>query len=69
MDFLTTGEQMRKVASTHLNEQSSRSHSVFRINIKRTDKSYSGDEKITTSEINLVDLAGSEGASKTKAKG
>ena len=67
------------IAETKLNEQSSRSHTVFRINVtskpingrqKPTADSSSIDElKTRVSQLNLVDLAGSEGASKTQADG
>ena len=64
MNLLQKGEDNRIVAETKLNEKSSRSHSVFRINIEITKKV---NEKTTTfiSQLNLIDLAGSENASKT----
>ena len=34
LKFMNKGDEMRNVASTKLNEVSSRSHTVFRINIK-----------------------------------
>ena len=51
------------MAETKLNESSSRSHTVFRINIQ--SKSKGSNSKVRMSQLNLVDLAGSEGASKT----
>lgn len=64
MSLLKRGEDNRIVAETKLNEKSSRSHSVFRINIEITKKL---DKNNTTfiSQLNLIDLAGSENASKT----
>lgn len=53
---------MRNVAETKLNEASSRSHTIFQINIVSTCCD-SGQMK--QSQLNLVDLAGSEGVSKT----
>ena len=67
------GDESRMIAETKLNEQSSRSHTVFRINI--TSKLNEGkflslkfrldESKTRVSQLNLVDLAGSEGASRT----
>ena len=34
LDYLEQGDEVRNVAETRLNEASSRSHTVFRINIK-----------------------------------
>ena len=64
MSLLKKGEDNRIVAETKLNEKSSRSHSVFRINIEITKKI---EQNNTTfiSQLNLIDLAGSENASKT----
>lgn len=38
MKYLLQGDEGRIVAETRLNEQSSRSHTVFRINISSTSK-------------------------------
>lgn len=61
------GESSRKVGETSLNEQSSRSHTVFRVGMEIRNKSR--PDKITFSTLNLVDLAGSEGVSKAKTEG
>lgn len=68
LEYMEQGEAQRVIAETNQNEQSSRSHTVFRINIeiKTTEN---GVEKFRTSMLNLVDLAGSEAVSKTKANG
>jgi hypothetical protein len=51
-----------------MNKTSSRSHTVFTIElIKITD--FEGKKSQTTSEINLVDLAGSEKTSQAKTSG
>jgi hypothetical protein len=63
---MSRGDEFRNTAATKLNELSSRSHTVFRINIKSEDLT---EGKIKMSQLNLVDLAGSEGASKTQAEG
>jgi centromeric protein E len=60
MAFMDKGDECRNIAATKLNELSSRSHTVFRININSEENG-----KIKLSQLNLVDLAGSEGASKT----
>jgi centromeric protein E len=63
------GEEARIIAATNLNEQSSRSHTVFQINIETKEKKANGEISIRTSQFNLVDLAGSEGVSRTKSEG
>lgn len=68
MYFMEKGDEARNIAATKLNEQSSRSHTVFRINVKSYD-TLDDSMKCKMSQINLVDLAGSEGASKTQAEG
>lgn len=59
MKLMEIGDEARNIAETKLNEASSRSHTVFTINIK------SKGPQSTESTLNLVDLAGSEGVSKT----
>lgn len=66
--FMEKGDEARNIAATKLNEVSSRSHTVFRINIKSFD-TLDESMKYKVSQLNLVDLAGSEGASKTQAEG
>ena len=61
------GESFRKTGETSLNEQSSRSHTIFRVAMEVRNKSR--PDKITCSSLNLIDLAGSEGVSKTKTEG
>ena len=68
MTYMDQGDELRNVAETKLNEASSRSHTVFRINIQSTTKNNS-TAKIKMSQLNLVDLAGSEGVNKTQADG
>nr|XP_018671967.1 kinesin-like protein KIF6 [Ciona intestinalis] len=56
------GNTNRKVAETHLNDASSRSHCVFSIGVKCRH----GDNKTTlNAKVNLVDLAGSERVGKS----
>jgi len=66
LEYLRKGDEVRNVAETKLNEASSRSHTVFRINLQSQPKA-GGKTKL--SQLNLVDLAGSEGVSKTQADG
>ena len=64
--LITQGMGNRHVASTKMNEESSRSHSVFTIKIHQKDKT--DDSKSTFAKVNLVDLAGSERAKSTGAR-
>eukprot|EP00826_Nyctotherus_ovalis_P004721 TRINITY_DN11040_c0_g1_i2.p1 TRINITY_DN11040_c0_g1~~TRINITY_DN11040_c0_g1_i2.p1 ORF type:complete len:716 (-),score=206.62 TRINITY_DN11040_c0_g1_i2:93-2240(-) len=68
LEQLYSGDVLKKVGETKLNEQSSRSHTVFRLNIQSKPVD-SSDETAIVSQLNLVDLAGSEGVSRTKAEG
>ena len=67
--LMEEGTERRQVASTELNADSSRSHSVFTIIIECTETTDDGDVRSVTSKLNLVDLAGSERQSKTGASG
>ncbi|KAM9354509.1 kinesin-like protein KIF13B isoform 2-T2 [Pholidichthys leucotaenia] len=68
--LMSEGNKSRTVASTNMNEESSRSHAVFNVILTHTLmdlKSGTTGEKV--SKLSLVDLAGSERASKTGAAG
>lgn len=82
--ILFSGEKNRSVASTGMNERSSRSHTIFRITIESRHKSaasgdsdddketvdISGDDgAVRVATLNLVDLAGSESVRHTGATG
>ena len=77
LNLLIKGNESRIVASTKLNEKSSRSHCIFRLNLeitKNIKKNNFDDEEeiskiILKSHINLIDLAGSENSSKTGCVG
>ncbi|XP_053273187.1 kinesin heavy chain [Pleuronectes platessa] len=66
MDVIDEGKDNRHVAVTNMNEHSSRSHSIFLINIKQENIE---TEKKLSGKLYLVDLAGSEKVSKTGAEG
>ncbi len=69
-DLMDEGNKARTVASTNMNETSSRSHAVFTIVF--TQKRHDVETNLFTekvSKISLVDLAGSERADSTGAKG
>lgn len=68
LETYAKGNASRRVGETGMNDQSSRSHSIFRIVIESKDLS-SVDEIVQVSTLNLVDLAGSERADQTKATG
>ncbi|XP_061481800.1 kinesin-like protein KIF13B isoform X2 [Rhineura floridana] len=68
--LMSEGNKSRTVAATNMNEESSRSHAVFKIILTHTlydVKSGTSGEKV--GKLSLVDLAGSERASKTGAAG
>ncbi|KAM8856088.1 kinesin heavy chain-like isoform 2-T4 [Spinachia spinachia] len=66
MDVIDEGKANRHVAVTNMNEHSSRSHSIFLINIKQENME---TELKLSGKLYLVDLAGSEKVSKTGAEG
>ena len=61
--FVSSVSQARTVASTNMNEVSSRSHAIFNIILTQSE-----DGTETQSKISLVDLAGSERASVSNQK-
>jgi len=66
MEIIDEGKSNRHIAVTNMNEHSSRSHSVFLINVKQENLE---NQKKLTGKLYLVDLAGSEKVSKTGAEG
>ena len=66
MALIAEGKQNRHISVTNMNEHSSRSHSVFLINVKQENEE---TQKQLTGKLYLVDLAGSEKVSKTGAEG
>lgn len=81
LNILFHGEKSRQVASTGMNERSSRSHTIFRVTIEsyensegdvgsgRENASSRRDGAVLVSTLNLVDLAGSESVRHTGASG
>lgn len=65
-EIIEEGKSNRHIAVTNMNEHSSRSHSVFLINVKQENQE---TEKKLSGKLYLVDLAGSEKVSKTGAEG
>ena len=57
---LKSGEARRQVGSTHMNSQSSRSHTLVRIYIESTPSDGQKGNSTRVSSLSLVDLAGSE---------
>ncbi|XP_045504127.1 kinesin-like protein Klp61F [Colias croceus] len=62
--IMAQGQERKKVASTLMNAQSSRSHTVFTIVVHMKENSPEGEELLKIGKLNLVDLAGSENISK-----
>lgn len=67
MEQYEAGNKERRVGETHMNERSSRSHTIFRIVIESHEIDNDGVFHVST--LNLVDLAGSERVDQTKATG
>ena len=65
-ELIRLGEASRSVAATQMNARSSRSHSLFIIQVEQKNLA---DDSIKTGRLNLVDLAGSEKVGKTGATG
>lgn len=65
-DVMRQGSGVRAVASTNMNLESSRSHSIFVITVAQKN-TVSGAQKV--GQLSLVDLAGSEKVGKTGASG
>ncbi len=69
LDVFNEGTVNRHVGATDMNEQSSRSHSLFTITVESSEVGADGKSHIKVGKLNIVDLAGSERQSKTKAEG
>ncbi|XP_072942228.1 uncharacterized protein [Epargyreus clarus] len=71
LDAMKEGKANRQTGSTNMNEESSRSHSIFQITIESREHTEGEDEGgcVNVSQLNLVDLAGSERAGQTGTTG
>ncbi|CAK9199899.1 unnamed protein product [Sphagnum troendelagicum] len=70
--LLMVGKKSRSVAATLMNQDSSRSHSIFTITVETSARESTlpdGSMHIRVGKLNLVDLAGSERLNKTGATG
>eukprot|EP00325_Prymnesiales_sp_UTEX-LB-985_P008239 CAMPEP_0174711714 /NCGR_PEP_ID=MMETSP1094-20130205/12950_1 /TAXON_ID=156173 /ORGANISM="Chrysochromulina brevifilum, Strain UTEX LB 985" /LENGTH=208 /DNA_ID=CAMNT_0015910687 /DNA_START=175 /DNA_END=798 /DNA_ORIENTATION=+ len=63
------GAKNRHVGATAMNQDSSRSHSIYTITVEQCETREDGTPAIRMGKLNLVDLAGSERQSKTQASG
>ena len=63
------GAKNRHVGATAMNQDSSRSHSLYTITVESCETRADGTASIRMGKLNLVDLAGSERQSKTQASG
>lgn len=66
INLLTLGNKNRTQHPTDANEESSRSHAIFQVHIRMTDKKTSVRRTV---KLSMIDLAGSERAQSTKCKG
>lgn len=64
--MLFEGETRKTLASTKMNEHSSRAHCVYTIHVERKSRGEQA-EKVIHSKLHLVDLAGSERTKKLDA--
>ncbi|XP_055364973.1 kinesin-like protein KIF17 isoform X3 [Betta splendens] len=67
--IIEQGWKNRAVAYTLMNKDSSRSHSIFTIQLEICNTDTDGQDRLRAGKLNLVDLAGSERQSKTGATG
>lgn len=63
------GNGNRSVGATAMNQESSRSHSIFVIHVEVSEEISDDQQKFIAAKLNMVDLAGSERQSKTQAQG
>jgi kinesin family protein 15 len=68
IDMLLEGEKTRRMASTAMNNESSRSHAIFTITVE-TSTTVDDVVKVRKSKLNIVDLAGSERVKHTHVVG
>lgn len=66
LDLLALGNRNRTQHPTDANAESSRSHAIFQVHIRMTDRSSSMKKTV---KLSMIDLAGSERAASTKGLG
>jgi len=66
---MEVGHKNRSVASTLMNNESSRSHSIFTITVETAEKGQDDKDHFCVGKMNMVDLAGSERQQKTGSSG
>jgi len=69
MEVVNQGLALRATYETKMNPTSSRSHTVFTINLVQKDLKKGREAETMTSHFNLIDLAGSERLAKSKSEG
>nr|XP_022901212.1 kinesin-like protein KIN-7I [Onthophagus taurus] len=70
LEIMKVGKKNRKIYSTNMNINSSRSHTIFRIIVENSGRTEDGlPLPVRVSHFNLVDLAGTERVAQTKATG
>lgn len=68
LSVLLQGSKNRRIETTSMNSESSRSHTIFTIYIESSE-CRDGVTTVRRSKVNVVDLAGSERVKHTKAEG
>ncbi|KAJ3213426.1 kinesin motor protein cin8 [Dinochytrium kinnereticum] len=68
LQALQKGSNKRRVASTKMNETSSRSHSIFTVTLHIKEATADGEDLLKVGKLNLVDLAGSENIGRSGAE-
>ncbi|EGZ16075.1 hypothetical protein PHYSODRAFT_506643 [Phytophthora sojae] len=67
-ELVNTGVKNRITSETLMNENSSRSHSIFTIRIHSKEHNAPGEDLLRVGQLNLVDLAGSECVGRSGAR-
>ncbi|KAL4164846.1 hypothetical protein KRP22_003587 [Phytophthora ramorum] len=67
-ELVNTGVKNRVTSETLMNENSSRSHSIFTIRIHSKEHNAAGEDLLRVGQLNLVDLAGSECVGRSGAR-
>ena len=65
--ILEKGSTKRQIATTKMNQNSSRSHAIFSITVHIKENTPDGEELLKVGKLHLVDLAGSENIGRSGA--